>query len=190
MEILTKEAFYFHKKAFLDRIRSGDVFVYPTDTIYGIGCLASNSDSVKKIRKIKNREGKPFSIIAPSKEWIVANCEISQMATQWMDKLPGPYTLVLKLKDATCMPDAVIGTLDTLGVRIPNHWISEIASELKETIITTSVNTSGQSPITEISQIEQDKQKHINFAIDEQALTGSPSQIIILTTNTLEIRKR
>ena len=73
-----------------------EVFIYPTDTIYGIGCDATNDKLVEKIREIKQRENKPFSIIAPSVQWILDNFNVN---VRLIDKyLPGPYTLLLEKK--------------------------------------------------------------------------------------------
>ncbi len=102
---------------FVDEIKKGSVFVYPTDTIYGLGCDAGNSESVASIKKIKCREvGKPMSVIAPSVEWIKEHCDV---ADELIEKyLPGPYTLILKKKDVNFLRDVSAG--DSLGVRIPD----------------------------------------------------------------------
>ena len=80
-----------------NQINLEKIYVYPTDTIYGIGCDATNDKLVLKIRSIKKRDEKPFSIIAPSKDWIKNNFEI--IHPEYLDKLPGPYTLVMKPKN-------------------------------------------------------------------------------------------
>ena len=99
MQILTKEEFEKQKESIKKQILNGAVFIYPTDTIYGIGCDATNDESVKKVREIKNREDNPFSIVAPSKIWIDKNCIINENAKSWIKRLPGPYTLILKITD-------------------------------------------------------------------------------------------
>ena len=73
----------------------GKVFLYPTDTVYGLGCDATNSAAVKRIRTIKTSDH-PFSIIAPSKEWILKNMIVKDKKK--LDKLPGKYTLIFKMK--------------------------------------------------------------------------------------------
>ena len=70
MQIVTKEEFLGSKAFYLKRISGGAVFIYPTDTIYGIGCDATNDAAVKRIREIKHRSENPFSVAVPSKNWI------------------------------------------------------------------------------------------------------------------------
>ena len=66
MEVLAKREFLMRKSEIIKKIINGEIFIYPTDTIYGIGCNALKSDSVQEIRTIKNRPDSPFSIIVPS----------------------------------------------------------------------------------------------------------------------------
>src|SRR3989344_4701812 len=82
-----------------EQIREGAIFIYPTDTIYGIGCNALDETAVEKIRQLKDRPTNPFSIIVPSKKWITDNCLITAEGKEWIAKLPGPYTLIFKLKN-------------------------------------------------------------------------------------------
>ena len=102
---------------FVDDIKHGAVFIYPTDTIYGLGCDATNSESVEAIKELKYRDAdKPMSIIAPSVDWIKEHCEVDY---ELIEKyLPGPYTLFLKKKDVNFMKD--VSSNDILGVRIPD----------------------------------------------------------------------
>ena len=73
-----------------------EIFIYPTDTIYGLGCDATNEKLVKELREIKNRDDKPLSVIAPSVKWIFDNFDVG---LELLEKyLPGPYTLLLKKK--------------------------------------------------------------------------------------------
>ncbi len=158
-------------------IECGAVFIYPTDTIYGIGCNALDSAAVKKIREIKKRDQKPFSVIAPSKEWIERNCEIDK---KYLKKLPGKYTLILKIKNKECIAPEV--SKGKLGVRIPKHEISKLVEKLGFPIVTTSVNLSGENPTTSLKTLKKEIEKMVDFAIDEGKLEGKPSKVIDMTT--------
>ncbi|MEM3126648.1 MAG: L-threonylcarbamoyladenylate synthase [Candidatus Woesearchaeota archaeon] len=176
----------FHK--ILQLIKKGAIFVYPTDTIYGIGCDATNNDAVKKLRQIKKQFERPFSVIVPSKEWIRQNCIVNNNAEQWLQKLPGPYTLILPLKNKKCVASSVI-TDDTLGIRIPSHWCSELASSLQKPIVTTSANISGKPFITIPLELEEELKKQIDFVIDEGVLSTKPSTIVDLTNEEKIVRR-
>lgn len=180
MKTITKKEFLEKKEFFLEEIEKGKIFVYPTDTIYGIGCDATNSKSVLKIREIKKRDEKPFSVIAPSKNWILDNCLINS-ENDWLKKIPGKFTLILKLTRKNCVAEEVNSRKETLGVRIPDNWFAEVVSDFGKPFVTTSVNLSGEKPISSIEDLKEDLREEIDYFIDDGRLEGSPSTIVDLT---------
>ena len=162
------------------KVVKGEVFIYPTDTIYGLGCNAYNKKAVDKIRKIKQRENDPFSVIAPNKKWIKDNCEITKEAEEWIEKLPGPYTLIIKLKNKNAVAENVHPGKDTLGIRIPEHWISDFALTIETPIVTTSANKHGETFMTSEENLDQEIKRKIDFMIYEGEKKGQPSKLIHL----------
>jgi len=168
------------KNKIISRIKKGAVFIYPTDTIYGIGCSALNEKAVARIRKIKRRSTNPFSVIAPSKQWIRQNCILNNDAEQWIKKIPGPYTLILKIKKG-CVATNVNPGMDNLGIRIPANWFRNLVKEISIPIVTTSANVSGKYYMTSLDSLDREVKKNIDFIIYEGKKTGRPSRIIDLT---------
>ncbi|MBI2657180.1 Sua5/YciO/YrdC/YwlC family protein [Candidatus Woesearchaeota archaeon] len=181
MRVLNFEELNMERNSILDSIASGSVFVYPTDTIYGMGCNAQNPSSVKKIRQLKQRLSSPFSVIAPSLEWINENCITTKEGEEWLEKLPGPYTLIFKLKNANCVAKEVNPGIKTLGVRIPKHWIRNIAAEAEVPIVTTSVNRSNEEYMTSLEDLDPAIKGGVEFVLYEGRKEGKPSKIIDLT---------
>jgi len=180
MEVLTKEEVELRKHELAERILKGAIFIHPTDTIYGLGCNALLPEAVKKIRELKNAHEQPFSVIAPSKTWIELNCIISEKAAKWLERLPGPYTLILPLKNEKAIAREVNNGIGTLGVRIPKHWISEFVSFLGFPVITTSVNKAGSAFMTSLENLDHDIKAHVDFIIYDGELFGKPSTIVHL----------
>lgn len=181
MRVLNFQEFGIEKEGFIDAIRRGAVFIHPTDTIYGIGCNALNSSSVRKIRKLKSRATNPFSVIAPSLDWVYENCVVTREAEEWLSKLPGPYTLILKLKNASCVAREVNPGFMTLGIRIPSHWIRKIVAEAVIPVVTTSVNKANEDYMTSLEDLEPSIKSGVDFALYEGKKEGKPSKIIDLT---------
>ena len=187
MRILSLEEFNIEKYPMIDSIINGAVFIYPTDTIYGIGCNAEISKSVIKIRKIKARiSTNPFSVIAPSMDWITNNCIVTGEGRGWLDKLPGPYTLVFKLKK-NCVAKEVNPGIDSLGVRIPNHWIKDVAGEANVPIITTSVNKSSEDYMSSLEDLDISIKSEVEFMIYEGQKNAKPSKIVDLTGKKVQL---
>ena len=171
-----------------EQIRSGAVFIYPTDTIYGIGCNALDEKAVDKIRQLKGRPTNPFSIIAPSKGWVRRNCLINTEGEKWLNKLPGPYTLILKLKNKNAIAKSVNQGEGTIGVRIPNHWFSGVVQELGFPIVTTSANRSGRPFMTSIENLDSAIKDGVDFIIYEGEKKGRPSKIVNLVEGKIKER--
>ena len=190
MHITTKDHFLKDCKKAVELITFSSVFVYPTDTLYGIGCDARSAALVNRIRQAKNVHDAPFSVIAPSKDWIRENLEYMEEFDEWLDKLPGPYTLIMKIKNPRCVSQETTANRNTLGVRIPKNWFSDIVEEAGIPIVTTSVNTHGSPPITKIADIPEIIKKSVDFAIDDGDIKGSPSTLVDLTKSPPEVIKR
>ncbi|MBI2674825.1 MAG: L-threonylcarbamoyladenylate synthase [Candidatus Aenigmarchaeota archaeon] len=165
-------------------ILDGLIFAYPTDTVYGIGCNALIGKSVERIRKLKGSR-QPFSVIAPSKEWIERHVIIKKRHRRYLDLLPGPYTIILEKKNKRFLKKA--SPLDTLGIRIPRHPFSMLVSEAGVPFITTSANRHGKRAA---SEIKGDKIPKADIIINGGRLSGKPSIIIDLTSRRAKILRR
>ncbi len=189
MKIITKKDVLQNKNFYLNEIKVGKIFIYPTDTIYGIGCDATNKKSVSRIREIKKRDEKPFSVIVPSKDWIKEKCKISKKHEQFLNKLPGKYTLIFELKDKSSIAKKqIIGNLLSLGIRIPDNWFSEFLSEINVVFISTSANISGYPVIKSINNLKDSMKTNIDYIIDNGILDNPSSTIIDLTNNAKILR--
>lgn len=186
----TKAEFELKSEIILNRVKTGQVFLHPTDTIYGIGCDATNEEAVKKIRAIKERFKLPFSVMVPSKTWIRDNCEINDRAIEWLKKLPGPYTLILKLKNKGAIVKQVNNNLDTVGVRIPDHWIHKLSQKIDRPIVTTSANIVGNDFMTSLENLDISIRDRVDFTVYEGEKQGRPSTIIDLTKDPEEKKAR
>jgi L-threonylcarbamoyladenylate synthase len=160
-----------------EEILAGKLFIYPTDTIYGIGCDATNEKSVEKIKEIKGRDrNKPLSIIAPDIKWILDNFITTQEEIKRY--LPGPYTLLLKKKEPSFLN--WISSNDRVGIRIPANRFTKEIQKSGLPFVTTSVNISGETFVLKIEDIKQGILDKIDFIIDsDEVLSGKPSTLVI-----------
>lgn len=152
------------------------ILIYPTDTVYGIGCNAEKETLVEKIFAIKGRDKKkPMSVIAPNKEWILEHCIVSR---EILDKyLPGKYTLLVKKKNQKFLNLATAGS-GTIGIRIPAHRVSKLVEKAKVPFITTSANISGERAAKSILEVPNEVIESADIVIDDGELSGVPSTII------------
>jgi len=160
----------------IDYINQGKIFAYPTDTIYGLGCDATNSKSVKKIREIKKADH-PFSVIPPSKDWIISNLVVDDV--EYLMKLPGPFTLIFRKADTGLLQDTSPSL--TLGVRIPHYPLIPLIQRSGKPFVTTSVNISGQKPIISVKELPKPIASKVDIVIDAGIFNNPPSTVIDYT---------
>lgn len=120
-------------------VADGLVFIYPTDTVYGLGCDAAHAEAVQRIRVLKGST-QPFSVIAPSLEWIYQHCTVNHPS--FLEQFPGPITLILQKKEQSFLHECAPGS--TLGVRIPDHSLTPLFQATGKPIVTTSANRHGE----------------------------------------------
>lgn len=192
MIILNFDEYNLQKKNLLKEL-TRSVFVYPTDTIYGIGCNATDEVLVRKIRLLKKSQ-QPFSIIVPTKEWIYNNCVVTEEAEEWIRKLPGPYTLLLKLKNKKAVAKNVhnydLNGDIILGVRMPNHWFLAVTYQMNVPLITTSANIRGKEFMTSLDDLDPYIRNNVDYIFYEGEKRGLPSTIVHLEGQKVVVQPR
>jgi len=173
----------------VDMLQNGQIIVYPTDTIYGIGCDILKPKAVQTIQKIKNRKKqKPLSIICADLKDISRWALVSNFQYKILKKyLPGPFTFILKAsKEAPkILQDP---KRKTIGIRIPNNKIcQQIVQELGNPVITTSVNKSGKQNYANPDKIKKDWFGKVDLILDAGQIKGEPSTVISLIDDKIEI---
>ncbi|HLU16737.1 MAG TPA: L-threonylcarbamoyladenylate synthase [Edaphocola sp.] len=129
-------------KQIAEVLRKGGVIIYPTDTIYGIGCDINNQHAIERICKIKNiaPAKAQFSFICKDlSELNVYAANISNPTFRFLKAhIPGPYTFILNATKV--VPKLLKSKKDTVGIRVPDHKISQaIAAALGNPIMSTSL---------------------------------------------------
>ena len=188
MEVLTKTELRLRLEEILTKIKNGAVFIHPTDTIYGISCNALDYNAIKKVRDLKERPDTPFSVWAPSLDWIKKNCKNNSEIDGWLKQLPGPYTLIFDLKNSLAVAKNVNPKSSSLGVRVPEHWFGNLVRELNIPLITTSVNKSGQAFMTCLEDLDPEIEMGVDFMIYEGEKKAKPSKIVNLTNGKIKER--
>ncbi len=172
----------------VDVLRRGGVIIYPTDTVYGIGCDIFNHEALERIYTIKQDSGtKLFSFICPDLKDISKYAKVSDYAYKTMKKLlPGPYTFVLPA--AKEVPKKLWTKRKTVGIRIPDNKVALLlAKELGNPIISTSVTNRKGEILFDPEEIRLIFNNQIDLMLSVGALEGKPSSIIDLSEEEPEI---
>lgn len=172
----------------IDVLRDGGIIIYPTDTVYGFGCDIFNHEAVQRIYDIKHEAGtKLFSFICPDLKDIAKYAKVSDYAYKMMKKhIPGPYTFVLPA--AKEVPKKLWTKRKTVGIRVPDHDVAlHIAKEMGNPILSTSVTTRKGELLYNPDEIKAIFNAQVDLMLSSGALTGSPSSVIDLSGEEVEI---
>jgi L-threonylcarbamoyladenylate synthase len=169
--------------------RPDGVIAFPTDTVYGLGCLIENEDSVRKIYEIKQRDArKPLILLGYSIECLNKFVKYipDSISTLTTKHWPGALTIVLQR--SRYVPDYINSDLDTIGIRIPDHQaILEILKRCtpEGVLATTSANISGEPDMTKYEEVKKNLGDKVDYLVDDFNIpvSGMPSTVITLSKN-------
>ncbi|SMH71654.1 Sua5/YciO/YrdC/YwlC family protein [Candidatus Nitrosotalea okcheonensis] len=174
------------KKAY-EIVQKGGTVVFPTDTVYGIGCDPRNQDAVNKIYKIKGREKmKQLPVLAYSKKDIADIAFFDEISEKIADKFwPGPVTLILRVKDKKI--EEALDLKGKIAVRVPNHPCVLALLEKCRLLVGTSANLSGESSFSDSKEVAS-KFSGYDILLDGGQITNShESTIVEVVDNELKI---
>lgn len=164
-------------------VKKGGVVVYPTETVYGLGCDPFNIEAVKRVFRIKGERKKPLPLLSCGVADVKKIAELPERAEKIAERFwPGPLTLILLKKPA--LPNIVTCNLKSVGVRVPKH---EVASELicssNRFLVGTSANKTGRKPPKTVQEVTKQVGENVDVILDGGAARfGKSSTVLDLTS--------
>jgi L-threonylcarbamoyladenylate synthase len=167
-------------------IKEGGIILYPTDTVWGIGCDATNAEAVAKIYKVKQRAEALSMIVLMNGEKMMYNVfkEIPEVAWQIMDLSENPTTIILD--QPRNIAKNLIASDNTLGIRIvKDPFCFKLLEKMKKPLVSTSANISGQPTPKSFKEISPEIIKAVDYVVNLQRekIGGKPSTIIKLSND-------
>jgi L-threonylcarbamoyladenylate synthase len=172
-------------KAF-EVIQNGGIILYPTDTVWGIGCDATNVEAVKKIYALKQREETKSMIVLMNGEKMMYNVfkDIPEVAWQILDLSEKPTTLILD--NPRNVAANIIAEDKTLGVRIVKEpFCFKLMERMKKPLVSTSANITGMFTPKTFKEISPEIIKGVDYVVNlhHEKICDKPSTIIKLTSD-------
>lgn len=149
-------------------LKSGGTLLYPTDTIWGIGCDATNVEAIKKIFEIKKRDASKSMIVLVESEQRLQNIvDVPEMAWQIMDLSDKPITIVYDHPKG--IPDELLAEDGSIGIRlVKDNFCKKLISKLNKPLVSTSANFSGEKSPMKFSDINPEIIQQVDYAVEEQ----------------------
>lgn len=165
-------------------LKAGGVILYPTDTVWGIGCDATNEEAVKKVFAIKRRsEAKSLVLLASDLDMVAMHVkEIPSIAIDLVEVNDAPMTIIYP--GAQYLAPNVIAEDGSVGIRIPqNDFCVQLVRKLRKPLVSTSANISGEPTPGCFAEISEEIRSAVDYIVPkslEAGATGRSSQIIKL----------
>jgi L-threonylcarbamoyladenylate synthase len=168
----------------LEVLQNGGIILYPTDTIWGIGCDATNAEAVDKVFKLKGRaENKSLIILLDTENKLESYISgVPEIAYDLIEYAEHPLTIVFS--GAKNLAKNVINQDGSVGVRVAKHpFCQQLIQRFRKPIVSTSANLSGQTFSGNFSDISDEIIKGVDFVVDfeqEKQINTRPSTIMKL----------
>ena len=174
-------------KACIDVLNSGGLILYPTDTIWGIGCDATCEEAVRRVYDLKRRDdSKALIVLLDSADHIDHYVvDVPEMARDLVEVAVKPLTIIYD--GAFNVARNLLGENDTLGIRIPNEAFSHrLCAEFGKPIVSTSANISGTESPKTFAQIDEEIKRGVDYVVRYRQDDEKPhaaSNIIMLSSD-------
>lgn len=168
---------------------NGGIVAFPTDTVFGLGCVI-NKEAIAKVYEAKGRSfDKPLPMMCNGLKMIEDVAEVSEDAKKIINKfVPGALTLIFNKKN--CVADYVTNGKPTIGIRVPDdNWILELINELGQPLLVTSANLSDTGSLLKWEDVYDQLNGKIDAIVCENA-TGEISSTIIDVTNEIKVLRQ
>nr|WP_218644883.1 L-threonylcarbamoyladenylate synthase [Natronomonas gomsonensis] len=158
-------------------IRRGDLVVYPTETVYGLGADALDTDAIERVFEAKGRpRDKPLSMALPDADVAADYTDPSKLERAFCERfLPGPVTVLLERNDR--VPDALVAGKDHVGIRVPDHDVARSLARRTGPITATSANRSGEPSARRVDEIDATIRERA-VVIDGGETPGTESTVV------------
>jgi len=168
----------------IEALKCGDLIVFPTETLYGLGADALNENAVERVFALKGRDpGKPISVLIGNRNMLsVLVQEIPPQALKLIHEFwPGPLTLVLPARKD--IPKPLISRSGGIGIRISSHPVAtQIVQALGRPLTATSANPSGREPARSLAEARHYFQDRVTVYVDGGVLTSKNGSTVIEVT--------
>lgn len=173
-----------------DTVKQGGVVVYPTDTVYGIGCSPYSNSAVERVLRIKGRnESKPLPVLVYNSVEAEKLVDLGQKGRLLASKYwPGSLTIVAPIVDRSIDSKVKTGS-DTLGVRVPANKCARSLLKHCRCIVGTSANISGEPSMTSAVEVQNSRLDGFDILLDGGSVELGRASTIIDTTNLNIIRE-
>lgn len=170
----------------LQALKEGGLILYPTDTVWGIGCDATNAEAVSKIYKLKQRMDSKALICLVADDRMLKKYvkTIPEVALNIIDITDKPTTIIYD--NAQNLAANLIAEDGTIAIRIPDdEFCFQLCRKLNGAIVSTSANISGYPTPNSFKEIQQAILKDVNYVVNlhHEKSAGNPSSIIKLTND-------
>jgi L-threonylcarbamoyladenylate synthase len=148
-------------------LQEGGIILYPTDTIWGIGCDATNTEAVQKIYRLKQRdEAKSMIILLDTENKLESYVrDVNPLAYDLIEYAENPLTLVMP--GAKNVSPALIAADGSIGIRVTaNEFCKQLIQRLRKPLVSTSANISGKPSPQYFSQIDQEIIDGVDYVVD------------------------
>lgn len=165
------------------RFKKGEVVIFPTDTVYGVGCVISNEEAIKKLHRLRgDPTNKPTLILAAHEKQAFNYGIFNEIARKLAQNFwPGPLTMVVKAKEN--VPKIIQGEVATVAIRVPKQPpILDIIERVGKPILAPSANFHYQPPPTSFAEIDKKLISLVDYAIDIANLKNALAMIRIPST--------